>query len=385
MRERERELRETTLLSAVAAASLFVTLIFVNRWFITDLGVLSFGRVWQYFVSYADFGFARRELWGTVLSLTGINRLFANAYYFSYAFYILEIFAFVGGIWFFLLRRADKRSVWFYFALFFSPVLVLQSGYLTGTQDLQLLLIAMILTLYVKSPITFAVGCCAGVLTHELFVFLLPFLFLAYYFKTSPTVSIRGLFTSQVVVPATVVVFVILITVFGGRLDVPESRYDQVMAQKMPAAAGNHSLWSGYTEVAWSIERNAGTANGTLEAIAENKGYVIVPVAYTMLVAVIAVGFTAVGSGWFRGALFISILFPMLTVFVATDVYRWIGMSGNLAWLLILAAMGQSRYSAPRWCFMALALFVVVAPFGAAEIARPFPAQQLLLEKAGLL
>jgi hypothetical protein len=31
------------------------------------------------------------------------------------------------------------------------------------------------------------------------------------------------------------------------------------MAKKIPAAVENHSLWSGYTEVGSSIERNAKT------------------------------------------------------------------------------------------------------------------------------
>ena len=372
-------------LTAIASAALVVTLVFVNRWVITDLGVLSFGRVWQYFVSYTDFGFARRELWGTVLSITGINHLFENAYYFAYVFYVIEVIALLGGVWLFLLKNASDKNFWFYTALFFSPVLVLQSGYLTGTQDLQLLLIAFFLALYVRNNIVFTIGCCAGVLTHELFVFLLPFLFLVQYLKTAPAISLRGVFSWRMIAPAGMVVLVILVTVLGGRLDISKSRYEQVMAEKMPVAAHQHSLWSGYSEISSSVEKNADTASHTLAEIRNNLAWVAVPLAYALLIAFIAVYFLSIGSVRFRTVLFVSILLPLLTVLVATDVYRWIGMTGDLAWLLILVATGRGQHTAPRWCFIVLTLFVVVAPFGAAQIDWPFPAQQLLLEKAGVL
>ena len=375
--------RNTTPLLLVSIASLLLTIIFVNRWVITDLGIFSFGRVWQYFVSWTDFGFARRELWGTILSVTGINRVFENPYHFAYVFYILKILVLVGGLLFFLLKKANKQSFWFYFSLFFSPVLILQSGYLTGTQDLQLILIAMAITLYIENTITFTVGCVLGILTHELFIFLLPFLFLVHLFKTSEALLARELFKFRLVAPALITVFFILVTAFSGKVNVSELHYNNVMAKKIPAAVENHSLWSGYTEVGSSIEQNAKTATGTLKSIAENKSYVALPFLYVVLVGIIAVSFITAGGIWFRAALFISILFPMLTVFVATDIYRWIGMTGNLAWLSILVALGRSQYSAPIWYFVVLSLFVVIAPFGAAEIARPFPAQQLLLEKIG--
>ena len=37
----------------------------LNRWVFTDLGFLSYGRLWQLNISYTDFGFFRRGLMGT--------------------------------------------------------------------------------------------------------------------------------------------------------------------------------------------------------------------------------------------------------------------------------------------------------------------------------
>ena len=52
------------------ALSLAGSLIFLNRWVVTDLGLHSFGRVWQYYVSYFDYGFVRRAFFGTILDVT---------------------------------------------------------------------------------------------------------------------------------------------------------------------------------------------------------------------------------------------------------------------------------------------------------------------------
>ena len=49
------------------------SIIILNRWLVTDLGLLSFGRLWQLYVSYADFGFIKRGLLGSLLSESGIN------------------------------------------------------------------------------------------------------------------------------------------------------------------------------------------------------------------------------------------------------------------------------------------------------------------------
>ena len=70
-------------LSAITIFSIFflgvlVSFAVLNRWIVTDLGIHSYGRIWQLYVSYSDFGFFRRGLIGTFLSDTGLNQLIEN-------------------------------------------------------------------------------------------------------------------------------------------------------------------------------------------------------------------------------------------------------------------------------------------------------------------
>src|SRR5690242_10140875 len=67
--------------------SYLFSLVVLNRWLLTSLKLKSFGLVWQYYVSWADFGFFRRGLLGTLLTQSGVNKATSNEYIFSYAFY----------------------------------------------------------------------------------------------------------------------------------------------------------------------------------------------------------------------------------------------------------------------------------------------------------
>ena len=71
--------------------SLILSLVILNRWVVTDLGLASFGRVWQYYVSYFDYGFLRRSFFGTFLDITHVNKIIADPYVFSYFLYAFKI------------------------------------------------------------------------------------------------------------------------------------------------------------------------------------------------------------------------------------------------------------------------------------------------------
>ena len=79
--------------------------------------------------------------------------------------------------------------------------------------------------------------------------------------------------------------------------------------------------------------------------------------------------------------IFIFLVFPILISFVATDFYRWVGMSVNLS---IFFAIMYSKIKGdfiPKKMFILLLLFSVFAPLGAAGLERPFPVHQLIIEK----
>ena len=49
-------------LVGMTSVSALLSFTVLNRWLVTDIGEKSFGRVWQYYVSWFDFGFHRRGL-----------------------------------------------------------------------------------------------------------------------------------------------------------------------------------------------------------------------------------------------------------------------------------------------------------------------------------
>lgn len=351
--------------------SVLIALVFLNRWIVTPEGIYSFGRVWQYFVSYTDFGFARRELFGTLLSVTRLNQL-GNAYEFSYVIYGIEILIFSSIILKYCLKYNPFPTLVAYFALFFSPAFILQSAYLTGTQDLEVLILATIISLYVNNFAIFIVLCVVGVLVHSLFVFLLPFLFAYNFWKTNHTKS--DLYRHALA--AILMLAVIVLTVIGGQLDVPKDVYQNAMAAKMPAAVDHHPLWSGYYEVSSSVDQNEKTH--MFKEVVNHWWYAFIPLTYAILLAFVVAAFARL-KVYKRIILFFSLLFPLLTIFVATDVYRWIGMSADLSLIALLALNKERIIQVPRFFYYLMAAFFIVAPFGAAQLSRPFPALQFVL------
>jgi len=55
-------------------------------------------------------------------------------------------------------------------------------------------------------------------------------------------------------------------------------------------------------------------------------------------------------------------------------------MSANMALLLTLHLAARENATMSKWN-LPIALFCVLAPFGAAELERPFPLHQFVLEK----
>ncbi len=73
-------------------------------------------------------------------------------------------------------------------------------------------------------------------------------------------------------------------------------------------------------------------------------------------------------------------LFPLATSIVASDYYRWVGMAANAQIFMILAASRATGWIPNAYSKYAL-FWVAAAPLGAAELARPFPLHQFVLER----
>ncbi len=363
----------------VCLVAVFLSLAILNRWIITDLGLASFGRLWQYYVSYLDYGFLRRSLFGTFLGITHLNQITTNPYIFAYYLYTCKIVILSVILLNYIIRNKLFSTTYAYAAIFLSPALILQSAYATGTQDLELLIIVTIIFLYIKNWWVFGLLSIIGLLIHELYFFLFPAALLSVYLKRSNDLQI----ISREVVYAVIVTIIIalgLIALTHYHPLVNQHAFETTMSKKMGIAAYHHALWSGYLEIFSSVKENKDIGTQMLLSLKNNFLYPLIPFSYALSWAIINAKNTRTTT-WKKFFILLVLLFPLLASFVASDLYRWIGMSANISILYaILYTKIKGEFISKRM-FLFLLLFSLFAPFGAAGIERPFPAHQLMLEK----
>lgn len=360
-------------------ASVLGTMVLLNRWLVTDLGVSSFGRVWQYYVSYLDFGFFRRGLIGSLFTLSGLNRVISDVYVFAYLVYAVKVLAFATLILWFFLKNSVFDSWHGYAAVFFSPAFILQSGYLTGTQDLQLLILAAIAILFLKSWWALAVIGIAGVFMHEFFIFMFPAIGLLFCIKKNKGLGFQGEDFFGFGLSFLVVFSALMVAVFFG-VDVDRAQFESTLMARMGDAVGMHSLWSGYFEIFSSVEENADIGKSSLSKVRDVWMFALVPVVYSLILPLLLACFIK-GEVWKKLVLIVFLCLPISAIFVAGDFYRWVGMSANLALLAIILLHKERLVKFPKVVFIGLLVFSFFAPFGGAGWERPFPAHQMLWEK----
>lgn len=366
---------------ALSGAALAIALVMLNRWMVTEQGVQSFGRLWHYYLSYTDFGFSRRALVGTVLTGTGINRLTGDPYLFAYLFYAAKLMLLAGLVTYWCLRHRIFRNPLWYALVFLSPAFLLQSSYVTGSQDLLLLILTTLLVLFIRNGYLLAAGAVAGVLIHELFVFLLPFILLIHVLERHHHGEPPAATFAQLTAVALPAGLTAILVVFMGDLEVARQTYDQLMAQRTPGSAFPTGNGSGYFEVTASMEDNLSEGTRTLERVRQALPWPLVPLAYALLLVTTLVASLRSVGPLPRTAVALCCLMPLLVTFLAADVYRWIGMSANLTLLALLYFGSRQPLQPPRPAGWLLLLFCLLAPFGSADISRPFPAHQLLWER----
>lgn len=355
------------------AATVFAILI-LNRWIVSDLGLLSFGRVWQLYISYADFGFIRRGLVGTLLSETGVNSLFSNEYVFAHVvqFIAIACLALITAIY---CIKNNLTNPLFVFGVAFSPALITHSGYATGTLDVFVLLIALVNILYVRSFFVFSVLILVGILTHELFIFTLPAQFFA--FRMNYPFE-RPALKPAYLVPIIVAMASTLIVLLFGAVKIPEAEYREVMRLHLPHAQDQHPLWSGYFEVGTPVARSLSETHHLLKAVKEGTILFLLPLlSYVVLLTIRALQYTR--SRGETALLIVAVTAPLLASFLANDLHRWGGMAANMALLLTLRLAAREGNEASKWNSL-LAVCCFFAPFGSAELERPFPIHYFVFE-----
>lgn len=356
-----------------AAATIFAALI-LNRWAVSDLGLRSFGRVWQLYISYADFGFVRRGLVGTILSETGANSIFSNEYVFAHVIQFIAI-AMVACLTAVFCVRNRLSNPLFLFGVAFSPAFITQSGYATGTLDVFVLLIALLNILYVRHFLVFSVLIVVGILTHELFLFTLPAQFFA--LRLNHQSATPALHPAYLVPVVSAVAASMLVLVFGA-VGMPEAEYQEVMREHLPNASGKHPLWSGYFEVGSAVARSLSESHHFFLAVREGRIVFLLPLLlYVGLLTVRALQY-ARNKGE-AAMLIAAVTAPLLASFLANDLHRWGGMAANMGLLLTLRLAARDGNEVSKWNLI-LAFCCLLAPFGAAELERPFPLHFFLAE-----
>ena len=106
----------------------------------------------------------------------------------------------------YVLKNKVFTNIYGYIVVFFSPAFILQAGYLTGNQDLELAIILAVIFLYVRSWSVLLFLSIVGLLIHELYIFSFPAALLSVYIKRNKGVDI----VSREVVSSIVICVIVL-------------------------------------------------------------------------------------------------------------------------------------------------------------------------------
>lgn len=356
----------------------------INRWLVTDLGFMSYGRVWPLYVSWSDFGFVRRGLVGTIFSVTHLNTIFESEYVFAIVMHHFLVLILATLLAVYCYQRSITNRM-FLFGIVFSPTLIIHYGYNTGTLDVFVLIVAILNILFVRGTLLFSFLLGIGVLIHELFIFTIPAQLYAFYFLDSHKKPIGLSFLN--IIPFITVLLAVAVIMLFGKTDFSEVSYNAIMRQNIPNAFNKHGLWSGYIEIAGTFKGNMKYSTNHVISLFLNNGYhahkygyifLIPGILYIIILTMRALRFTP--NRLKMLILVFAVLFPLMAAFVATDLHRWVSLSANMALLLTLRLMRGDGSETVKWNAV-LCIFCFLAPFGAADYDKPFPVHRIVIEK----
>lgn len=365
----------------LAALTACVELLMLNRFPFTTYGIESFGRVWQFYISYADVGFVRRALIGTLVSETGVGSLFKNEYVLGIAIHHAFALVLTGIVLNYVVQSQIKDRLLLATA-FLSPVFLIQMAYSTATLDQPVLILALINIFFVRNLWLFSFVLILGIVTHELFVFTIPAQFVALILRKNIALNNCRNFL-PLMLPAVIALITMLIVMLFGQMDMPQSTYEQMMAEKIPLASNAvyRDFWSGYFEVASGTARNLQTPEAMMKVLGDNLLYIAVPLFYMLLLITRSVMY-ANGRG-LKALVLLACVAPLTTYVIATDFHRWVSMSGNMAIALTLVLAVVQPKATPAWLNWLILSFILFGPFSTLMLDQPFPMYHLLLKKLG--
>jgi len=357
----------------ILISSYLFSCLILNRWVFTDMREMSFGRLWQYYSSWTDFGFFRRGLLGTFLDVFKINSIVSNEYVFAYLFtFTLLTILYIITFRIIESRQEISENFYLYFIIFFSPATFTHFAKETGNFDIPIVLLFLISTFYIKNTFSSAFILSVGIFMHESMIFFLPcsYLFKSFIYK------LRFKDYISVCLP----VLSIIIILLYGETHHSKEYWDNIMQNKIPIGYDKHILWSGYFEVSSSISSNNYFKFFIHDNIIGNWYWMIIPNIYLFYLSSLL--FLKVDTSFKkRIIILLSTLFPYLIVIVAKDYYRWVSFCVMLSLFAILLLIDKKKLSLSNNELAFISSFSIFMPFGGVPIDRPFPLHQFILEK----
>ncbi len=362
----------------MAMLGLVIAYVVLARAAVTSMGMLSFGRVWPYFINYQDFGFLRRSLFGTVFYpsryLVAEYGLYPVAYGFSVA-----LLAVATLISYFYVRSLSERG-WtpsvHWLPLYLSPAFLMHFAYSTGDTDIVLAILLFVGLLVRRSMVLVALLCVVAVLTHEIFV-------LAYLPALLGVIYLEGNRDAPFAMPMPLLAGVgfaaiaFLATEAFGLWPLGRAAYEARLAIISPELLTRSGYWEVMNDTRQAIEY---THPQIVQFI--NWIYMALPILY--VVTVTAVFYPRALTAW-RRLVFVGVsLAPLVLIYFGTDAYRWISFAGLGALVVGLSVGSPARGSLiGRQPLLGLALvlpWALLGPLGNACCERPYPALQFVGE-----
>lgn len=371
------------LVEIIFAISFAYSCLILHRWFVTDLGTFSFGRVWMYYVDYAEIGFQRRSLIGSILSFIGLSDLFENEYVFAYTIHTLCLAALylIVLIQIKKIKSIESRTR-VAAVIAFSPGLFAHLSYATGTFDLILVLLFTIILFWQKSLVLICISVFLGTLIHESFLALVPTIAILKSMNIEE-LHIRSLISSKFKKISNIFLFSLLpLLLYRFSPSLTEAEHNSIMKNHIPKAYNQMDLWSGFGEL------HSGTSDNFrigLKAInflvRENLIYLILGICYCIFLAFFVTNSSELKSKKVRLLLIFSFNSPLFLQLIAGDFWRWVSLSSIVSLLVMLKLAIEHKFHIRSRTYFFFGLTFFFNPLGASELSDPLPLFTFILER----
>lgn len=316
-----------------------------------------------YYVSYTDLGFIKRGFLGTVLTLTGLNRVFPVTMTVVLAHILFSLVLAVLMVVLFRLAFGGRPPRWtipVQISALLSPALFMRIGFDTGRMDLVCLILALLVLLgTVLFPLGVPLAMGVGILLvlqlliHDTSLLMyIPFELAFVCWRFGAAGQLRSLVVASLVAPLLLGCLAVFV---WGRYEPGQPGLDAYLSSLSPDLKGGFSM-----ELTSSLADNMKLAADNLEISSALGGTPLVGIYYF----VVAAGF------WYLTRLpfylKLSCLSPLLLNALGPDPVRWLGSSLTLFVILFLLAarVGQIRVPPERLAWLLLVALIPFTAFG---------------------